>query len=310
MNGHPGMHGWGAVMTTDTAFVIGCLALLGPRIPPTLRLFLLSLAIFDDVGAIAVVAVGYSDALNWTALALAVLGLTAVAGSARLGIRSVPFYFLLGGVIWLCFDASGIHATITGVILGLMTPTYGWVSDERLRAILGRVLSNPLGDHWSGNTSERRDLRLAGTALAETLSPLERLEMMLHPWAGFVVMPIFALANAGVEIHRADVGQPVFLAICAGLVLGKPIGVLTFSWLAVRLGLATRVLRLSWPLLAAGCLLTGIGFTMSLFIAGLAYAPTILNAAKIGILAGSAISAAAGLLMLVWLVHVRRIALP
>jgi NhaA family Na+:H+ antiporter len=133
--------------------------------------------------------------------------------------------------------------------------------------------------------------------------------MMLHPWAGFVVMPIFALANAGVEIYGADLRQPVSVAIFAGLVFGKPIGVLTFSWLAVRLGLATRALRLSWPLLAAGCLLTGIGFTMSLFIAGLAYDPAILNAAKIGILAGSAVSAAAGLLMLFWLTHVKRITL-
>jgi NhaA family Na+:H+ antiporter len=309
MKGQPGVHGWGTVMATDTAFVIGCLALLGARIPPTLRLFLLSLAIFDDVGAIAVVATGYSDALNWAALALAMLGLIAVAGSARLGIRSVPFYFLLGGVIWLCFDASGIHATITGVILGLITPTHGWVSDERLRAILGRVLSHPIGDYWSGDTAERRDLRQAGTALTEALSPVERLEIILHPWVGFVVMPIFALANAGFEIYGGDLRQPVSVAIFAGLVFGKPIGVLTFSWFAVRLGLATRALRLSWPLLAAGCLLTGIGFTMSLFIAGLAYDSAIRDAAKIGILAGSVVSAAAGLLMLFWLTHVKRIAL-
>ncbi|ODR99376.1 sodium:proton antiporter [Methyloceanibacter methanicus] len=309
MWGQPGMHGWGTVMATDTAFVIGCLALLGSRIPPSLRLFFLSLSIFDDVGAITVVAVSYSNALNWAALALAMLGVTAVAGFARLGIRSVPFYFLLGCVIWLCFDASGIHATITGVILGLMTPPHGWVSDERLRAILSRALSHPTGDYWSGDTTERRDLLRAGTALTEALSPLERLEMMLHPWAGFVVMPIFALANAGVEIHGADLGQPVSVAIFAGLVFGKPIGVLTFSSLAVRLGLASRALRLSWPLLAAGSLLTGIGFTMSLFIAGLAYDPAILNAAKIGVLIAAVVSATAGLIMLFWLTHVKRIAL-
>lgn len=307
MWGQPGMHGWGTVMATDTAFVIGCLALLGSRIPPTLRLFLLSLAIFDDVGAITVVAISYSDALNWMPLALAVLGLSAVAAFARFGIRSVPFYFLLGGVIWLCFDASGIHATITGVILGLMTPTHGWVSDERLRAVLGRALSHPSGDYWSGDTTERRDLLRAGTALTEALSPVERLEMMLHPWAGFVVMPIFALANAGVAIHGADLGQPVSMAIFAGLVFGKPIGVLTFSWLAVRVGLASRALRLSWPLLAAGSVLTGIGFTMSLFIAGLAYDPAILNSAKIGILAGATVSAAVGLLMLFWLTYAKKI---
>ena len=209
-------------------------------------------------------------------------------------------------MIWLCFDASGIHATITGVILGLMTPTHGWVSYKRLRGILGRLLSRPIGDYWSGDTAERRDLLRAGTALTETLSPVERLEMMLHPWAGFLVMPIFALANAGVEIYGAELRQPVSVAIFAGLVFGKPIGVLTFSWLAVRLGLATRALRLSWPLLAAGCLLTGIGFTMSLFIAGVAYDPAMLSAAKIGILAGSTVSAVAGLLMLLWLTHVKR----
>jgi NhaA family Na+:H+ antiporter len=267
------MHGWGTVMATDTAFVIGCLALFGPRIPPTLRLFLLSLAIFDDVGAILVVAIGYGDALNWGALALGLVGLAVVAGTARIGIRSVPVFFLLGGMIWLCFDASGVHPTIAGVVLGLMTPTRGWISDERLRAILGRVLSYPIGDRWSGDTTERRDLRRAGAAATEALSPVERLEMMLHPWVGFVIMPIFALANAGVAISGAHVGQPVSVAIFAGLVFGKPVGVLAFSWLVVRLGLATRAPGLSWPLLAAGGFLTGIGFTMSLFIAGLAYAP-------------------------------------
>jgi len=303
MTGQPGAHGWGTVMATDTAFVIGALALLGSRIPPSLRLFLLSLAIFDDVGAILVVAVGYGEVLIWTALALSVLGLAAVAGSARLGIRSIPIYFLFGGMIWLCFDASGIHPTIAGVVLGLMTPTRVWVSDARLRAILRRVLSYPGGEHWSGDTADRRDLRRAGRAVTESLSPLERLEMMLHPWAGFIIMPVFALANAGVTIFGADIRQSVSVAIFAGLAFGKPIGVLTFSGLAVRLGVASQDPSLSWPLLAAGALLTGIGFTMSLFIASLAYAPAMLDAAKIGVLIGSAFSAAAGLLMLVLLTY-------
>jgi NhaA family Na+:H+ antiporter len=302
MTGQPGMHGWGTVVATDTAFVMGCLALLGSRIPPSLRLFLLSLAIFDDVGAILVVAVvGYGDALNWTALALGALGLAVVVVAARIGIRSAPVYFLLGGVIWFCFDASGIHPTLTGVVLGLMTSTHGWVSDKRLHSILGRVLSYPRGDHWSGDTIDRGDLRRAGIAVTEALSPEERLEMTLHPWVGFAIMPIFALANAGVTLSGADVGQPVAVVIFVGLVFGKPIGVLTLSGLAVRLGLATRPLDLNWSLLAAGSLLTGIGFTMSLFIAGLAYTPALLDAAKIGILTASVVSAAAGLLVLIWL---------
>jgi NhaA family Na+:H+ antiporter len=308
INSEPGMHGWGTVVATDTAFVIGCLALLGSRIPSSLRLFLLSLAIFDDVGAILVVAVGFGDALNWTALALVALGLAAVAGAARIGIRSAPIYFLLGGVIWFCFDASGIHPTLTGVVLGLMTSTRGWISDKRLHAILGRVLSYPRGDHWSGDTADRGDLRRAGVAVKEALSPEERLEMMLHPWVGFAIMPIFAFANAGVTISGVDIGQPVSTAIFAGLVFGKPIGVLALSGLAVRLGLATRPLDLNWSLLAAGSLLTGIGFTMSVFIAGLAYTPALLDAAKIGILTASVVSAAAGLLMLIWLTSRKRAA--
>ena len=303
MAGHPGFHGWGTVMATDTAFVIGALALLGSRIPPTLRLFLLSLAIFDDVGAILVVAFGYGHALNWLALMLGVFGLAAVVSAAWIGIKSIPVFFLFGGAIWLCFDASGLHPTFTGVVLGLMTPTGAWVNDARLRAILGRVLANETGEHWSGDTAERRDLQRAGTAVTHALSPVERLEMMLHPWVSFAIMPVFALANAGVAISSVDLWQPVSAAIFAALVFGKPIGVFAFTWLAVRLGLATRTAGLSWPLLAAGSLLTGIGFTMSLFIAGQAYTPAMLTAAKIGILAGSVVAASAGLLMLTILAY-------
>lgn len=299
--GEAGMHGWGTVMATDTAFVIGCLALFGSYIPSTLRLFLLSLAIFDDVGAILVVAVGYGETLDWFALGLGMAGLTAVAGAARLGVRSIPVYFSFGAAIWLCFDASGVHATISGVVLGLMTPTRVWVKDARLRATLSRVLAYPGGEHWSGDSEDRRDLRQAGRAVTESLSPVERLELMLHPWVGFTIMPIFALANAGVLLNGIDLWQPVSLAILAGLVLGKPVGVLGFSWLAVWLGIASRSSDLSWGFLAAGAFLTGIGFTMSLFIAGLAYTPATLGAAKIGILAGSTISAVAGITLLLWL---------
>ncbi|MCZ0814276.1 MAG: Na+/H+ antiporter NhaA [Pseudomonadota bacterium] len=301
MVGEPGMHGWGTVMATDTAFVIACLAIFGTRVPPSLRLFLLSLAIFDDVGAVLVVAFSYGEAMNWSALGLGALGIVVVASAAQLGVRRIPVYFLMGGAIWLCFDASGIHATIAGVILGLMTPTRVWVSDTRLRSILGGVLAYPAGDHWSGDTEDREDLRRAGRAVTESLSPVERLEMMLHPWMGFVIMPLFALANAGITIEGADFAQPVSLAIVVGLVLGKPVGVFGFSWLAVQFGLATRGTGLSWPFIAAGAFLTGIGFTMSLFIAGLAFEQPVLDAAKLGILGGSALSAILGSLLLTWL---------
>lgn len=306
--GEPGAHGWGTVMATDTAFLVGCLAVLGSRIPQSLRVFLLSLAIFDDIGAILVVAIGYGGELNWVAIALAAVGLAIVSGAARIGIRSVPIYFLIGGFIWLALDASGVHATITGVLLGLMTPTGGWVSNTRLHAILDRVIARPRGDSVSEAASDRKDLVLARVATREALSPVERLEMALHPWVGFAIMPLFAFANAGIPLSIEDFGGSVTVAIFAGFALGKPVGVLALSWLAVRLGIATRPPDLSWGLIAAGGLLTGIGFTMALFIADLAFDQHLLGAAKLGILSASAVSAAAGVLALAWLTRKRSMA--
>jgi NhaA family Na+:H+ antiporter len=295
-------------MATDTAFVVGALALLGSRVPISLRLFLLSLAIFDDMGAILVVAVGYGDALSWPALVIAAALVAAIFGAARLGIRSGAVYLLLGAGVWLAFDASGIHPTVAGVVLGLMTPATEWVSSERLHAILSRVLSYPNGDRLDGHALDRRDIRRAAIAAKEALSPVERLEARMHPWIGFVVMPAFALANGGVTISWKSAADPVAGAVFAGLVVGKPIGVLALSWLAVRIGFATRPADLKWSLLAAGGLLTGIGFTMALFIAELAFPPAMLNAAKIGVLSASVVSGVAGLLALTWLVARQRTA--
>ncbi|PHK93816.1 Na+/H+ antiporter NhaA [Pseudoroseomonas rhizosphaerae] len=301
--GQPGERGWGTVMATDTAFVIGCLALLGRRAPQGLRVFLLSLAVVDDLGAILVVAIGYSGALDWAALAVGSVGLAVVRGMALLGVRSVPVYVLAGVLVWLAIDASGIHPTVTGVALGLMTPTRGWVSDRRLRAILGRVLAHPPGGGgpWSGDAEDRRALRSAGKAAREALSPVERFEAALHPWVAFGVMPLFALANAGVPLSLDALTDSVVLAVVAGFVLGKPIGVVAFAWLAVRSGLAARPAELGWGALAGGGMLAGIGFTMALFIAGLAFQGALLDAAKLGILGASVLSAAGGLALLAWL---------
>lgn len=299
--GQPGQHGWGTVMATDTAFVIGCLALLGSRIPQSLRVFMLSLAIVDDIGAILVVAIGYSSHIAWGALVLAALGVAIVRAMAMLGFRGFPLYFLIGGFIWLAVDASGIHATVTGVILGLMTPARRWVSNERLYAILDRVVAHPIGNHGSGETKDRQTLQVAEIAARETLSPVERLEIALHPWVGFVIMPLFAFANAGVPLSLSGLGSPVTMAVFAGFVLGKPIGVLTFSWLAVRSGIATCPSDLNWRLLAGGGLLAGIGFTMALFIANLAFSQSLIDAAKLGIFVASGVSAVAGVALLAWL---------
>jgi NhaA family Na+:H+ antiporter len=297
-SGQPGQHGWGTVMATDTAFVIGCLALVGARIPDSLRVFMLSLAIVDDIGAILVVAIGYSSHIAWGALALGALGVGVVRAMAVVGFRGFPIYFLVGGLIWLAVDASGIHPTITGVILGLMTPVRRWVSDERLYAILSRVVAHPVSDEGSGDTRDRNTLQVAEIAARETLSPVERLEIALHPWVGFVIMPLFALANAGLPLSFADIGNSLTVAVFVGFALGKPLGVLTFSWLAVRAGIAIRPPELGWQLLAGGGVLAGIGFTMALFIANLAFPDSLIDSAKLGIFLASVFSAGVGMALL------------
>jgi NhaA family Na+:H+ antiporter len=298
--GEPGQHGWGTVMATDTAFVIGCLALLGSRIPQSLRVFMLSLAIVDDIGAILIVAIGYSSHFAWYALALAALGVVVVRAMAALGFRGFPIYFLVGTLIWVAVDASGVHATVTGVILGLMTPARRWVSDDRLYSILRQVIAHPVSDEGSANTKDRETLRAAEIAARETLSPIERLEITLHPWVGFAIMPLFAFANAGVPLSMDNLGDPVTIAVLVGFAIGKPVGVLSFSWLAVRSGVAIRPPELSWGSLAGGGLLAGIGFTMALFIANLAFSESLIDSAKLGIFLASIVCAVAGLALLTW----------
>lgn len=296
--GQPGQHGWGTVMATDTAFVIGCLALLGSRIPQSLRVFMLSLAIVDDIGAILVVAIAYSNDIAWWPLAIASLGLVIVRAMNMLGFRGFPLYFLVGGVIWLAVDASGIHATITGVMLGLMTPARRWVSDERLYAILGQVIAHPDSNEGSGDTKNRQTLQMAEIAARETLSPVERLEITLHPWVGFVIMPLFAFANAGLPLAFSDFSSSVTIAVFLGFVLGKPLGILLFSWLAVRSHIAILPEELNWRLLVGGSLLAGIGFTMALFIANMAFSESLIGNAKMGIFLASIFSAVAGISLL------------
>lgn len=300
-SGELGQHGWGTVMATDTAFVIGCLALLGSRIPLSLRVFLLSLAIVDDIGAILVVAIGYSSQIVLWPLLIAAVGLVIIRTMAVLGIRGFPLYFLVGGITWFAVDASGIHATVTGVVLGLMTPARRWVDDQRLYAILSQVVAHPDSSECSGDTKDRNTLKMAEIAARETLSPLERLEMGLHPWVGFVIMPLFAFANAGLPFTFTDIDSTLTVAIFSGFVLGKPVGILLFCWLALHFRIATRPPGLTWRLLIGAGFLAGIGFTMALFIANMAFSRELIDSAKLGIFLASVFSAVAGLLLLTWL---------
>ncbi|MDC0663583.1 Na+/H+ antiporter NhaA [Marinobacter sp. SS21] len=299
-SGLPGQHGWGTVMATDTAFVIGCLALLGSRVPLSLRVFMLSLAIVDDVGAILVVAIGYSSGIAWWLLLVAAVGIGIIRALAKLGFRGFPLYILVGGLVWLAVDASGIHPTITGVILGLMTPARRWISDVRLYSILGQVVAHPSSSESSGDTKDRNTLQMAEIAARETLSPLERLEMALHPWVGYIIMPLFAFANAGLPFTLDGLVGSLTLTIFLGFVVGKPIGILLFSWLAIRFRVAVLPPDLSWRLLIGGSFLAGIGFTMALFIANLAFDSSLIDSAKLGVFAASMFSALAGISFLMW----------
>lgn len=301
-SGMPGQSGWGQVMATDIAFVVGALALLGKGIPRSVRVFVLSLAIIDDIGAVLVITFGYPAHFNPQALGLGALLVAGVLGLRYLGVRSVPLYFLAGIAAWLAVFESGVHPTIVGVVLGLLTPTHPWVVPQGLATVfeqLSAFLRGNLEDIAEIEPEQRQAfLRTAEFAARETLSPLERLETALHPWVSFIIMPLFALANAGVPLAVAGLRDPLALAAVAGLTLGKPIGIVGASWIAVRLGVAKRPAELRWSLIAGAGVLSGIGFTMALFIASLAFEGPLLLSAKIGILAASLISAVAGLAVL------------
>lgn len=307
--GEAGERGWGVVMATDIAFVVGCLAILGQRVPRSLRIFILSVAIIDDIGAILVIAIGYTAGIDLAALGLGAVGIGVVLALRHLGVRSVAIYYLVGILTWFAVHESGVHATIVGVILGLLTPAHPWVGAERFQTLLKR-----LGGYWRGAAVELpaddHDHVMAQKTIAlaarETLSPLVRLELALHPWSSFIILPLFALANAGVALSPAGLGEPVALAVVAGLALGKPIGILGASYIAVRFGLATRSPELGWPVIGAAGVLSGIGFTMALFIANLAFSPALLDAAKLGIMAASAVCAVIGLLLLIAVLPARK----
>jgi NhaA family Na+:H+ antiporter len=299
--GEPGERGWGIPMATDIAFVVGCLAVLGRRVPHSLRIFLLTLAIADDIGAIIVIAIGYSRELNLQALGFGLLGIGLVRGLTFAGVRSTGIYLAVGTAVWLAFHESGVHATIAGVILGFLTPAHPWISESHLADVTLGVGSFLEGEPWNSARHRQEMLRTMERAARETLSPLERLETALHPWVSFFIMPLFALANAGVAVEVAAVRESTATAVMIGLVIGKPLGIVLLSWLGVRFGVAQLPDEITWSTLAAGGVLAGIGFTMSLFLASLALQGELLAAAKIGILAGSAISASLGMALLFWL---------
>jgi len=290
--------GWGAVVATDIAFVVGCMALLGKRIPDSLRVLVLALAIIDDIGAILVIGVAYSHGFYLVPFLLALAGLGATALMQWLGVRPVAAYWVVGILTWVAMHQSGIHPTIAGVALGLMTPVRPWVDETRFDHFLAWAKEAIEPADVAPNPESEHVRRAVARAARESISPQRRLENSVHPWSAFVVLPIFALANAGVVIAAVDPTDEITIGIIAGLAIGKPVGILTFSWLAVTLGIARKPDDVGWPHLFGAGMLAGIGFTMSLFIANLAFTGTQLELAKFGILAASVISGLAGMAVL------------
>lgn len=290
--------GWGIPMATDVAFAVGALALLGRRMPAGARVLLLGLAIIDDLGAIVVIALFYSRGVGVAGLLLAGAGLAAVIGLQRLGVRRATVYLVPGGVVWWGLWRAGVHPTLAGVLLGLATPARPWFGARGFVAATAQALDEVRARLSGGATARglEEPLRRVAHAHRETLAPAERLQTTLHPWVAWGVMPLFALANAGVSVRGWPTGGAtslVFAGVALGLVVGKPLGVVAAAAAAIRLGICRLPDGVGWRHLAVVGGVAGIGFTMSLFIAGLAFADgPRLWAAKLAVLSASGVGAA------------------
>ena len=304
--GGPGAAGWGIPMATDIAFALGVLALLGPRVPLPLKVFVTAVAIVDDLGAVLVIALFYTGGLALSPLALAGGLFGALVVLNAVGVRHTWPYAVVGLGLWVAILQSGIHATVAGVLAALTIPSRRVINAAEYAARAEGFLGAFRKDLKLGiaePTEDQRDaLHSLDIASQELGNPLQRLEHALHPWVAFLIIPVFALANAGVAVGgeiAAMVADPISLGIILGLCLGKPIGILLFAWLATRVGVAVLPAGVGWSHIGGVSLLCGIGFTMSLFIASLAFADAgSLDAAKLGILVGSLLSGAAGAVVL------------
>jgi Na+:H+ antiporter, NhaA family len=301
--GTEGAAGWGIPMATDIAFALGVLALLGERAPVALKVFLTALAIVDDIVAVLVIAFFYTAEISWGALGVGGLFLAALVMANLIGVGRTLVYAVLGVGLWLAFLLSGVHATIAGVLLAFTVPASSFINPgaflERSRYVLDRFeKAGEKGENVLTNEERQAALHALNHATYQLEPPLHELEHTLHPWVVFAIMPIFALANAGVTLGGGlaeALVSPVALGIVAGLVLGKQLGITLFAWLAVKLGVSELPVGINWRHVYGGGWLGGIGFTMSLFITDLAFSNgSLVDAAKLGILAASLIAGVIG----------------
>jgi NhaA family Na+:H+ antiporter len=298
--GTPAEPGWAIPMATDIAFSIGCVVLLGRRVPRALLVFLTALAIFDDILGILVIALFYGGGLHVAALGWVVLLAVIVLAAGRIGVESWVVFGVAGVAMWIALDHAGVHGTMAGVLLGLLIPA---VTQRPVREALGdvrRYSARALEAREQLDTSELLHLR---DEVREAVPPLQRFEHALHPWVVFVIMPLFGLANSGVRVAGltlADLTEPVFLGVAVGLFLGKQLGIFAFTWGAVKVGAAKVPGGASWSRVYGVAMVAGIGFTVALFIANLAFghAPALLNQARLGVLVGSVVSGLSGMLLL------------
>jgi NhaA family Na+:H+ antiporter len=305
--GLQGSAGWGIPMATDIAFVIGILALLGSKVPLSIKIFITALAIADDIGAVLIIAVFYTSDISFISLLIGAFFVILLIISNILGIRSLLIYLLLGIGLWLAFLKSGVHSTVAGVILAFTIPASARINSLKFLTE-GRKLLDDFDEagEESESTLTNEERQTAVQSLEKNcekvMTPLQRFETGLHPWVSFLIMPLFAFANAGVELGKDifnSITNPISLGIIAGLFLGKQLGIFSFSWIAIKLGIAEKPEGVSWKKIYAAGILAGIGFTMSLFIANLAFGESeLLNISKVGILTGSLISGIIGFIIL------------
>jgi Na+:H+ antiporter, NhaA family len=301
--GTEGSAGWGIPMATDIAFALGVLALLGQRAPTTLKVFLTALAIVDDIVAVLVIALFYTSEISWGALGVGAVFLAALVVANLIGVGRTLVYAVLGVGLWLCFLLSGVHATIAGVLLAMTIPATSFIDPgaflERSRYVLDRFeKAGEKGENVLANEERQAALHALNHAAYKLEPPLHELEHALNPWVVFAIMPLFALANAGVPLGgdiAVELTSPVALGIVLGLVVGKQLGITLFAWLAVRSGLSELPEGIGWRHVYGVGWLAGIGFTMSLFISDLAFSEdSLVEDAKLGILGASLIAGVVG----------------
>ena len=301
--GTEGAAGWGIPMATDIAFALGVLALLGDKAPVALKVFLTALAIVDDIVAVLVIALFYTSEISWGALGVGGLFLLALVVANLIGVGRTLVYALLGVGLWLCFLLSGVHATVAGVLLALTVPAISFINPgaflQRSRYVLDRFEeAGEKGENVLANEERQAALHALNHAAYKLEPPLHELEHALHPWVVFAIMPIFALANAGVQLGGGigdALTSPVTLGIVAGLLVGKQLGITLFAWLAVKSGVSELPRGVGWRHVYGAGWLAGIGFTMSLFISDLGFSDgELVDAAKLGILVASLIAGVVG----------------